>query len=291
VIEIFLDTPVKRYSSVMYVRLAFAVAAHLEPEILVVDEVLAVGDAEFQQKCLGRMGQVSKEGRTVLFVSHNIGALRTVCESGLVLDAGRAVYRGPIEEAAEAYRTRTADAAVTLNGRVFEGPLRAVSFQEVLINGRGLAGNQCVLGDKDLTIAIRGHTVEHLEDFRISIGLSWRGQRILTMHDGPEALRRGWLETIFTVPGTVLRPGEYGLTVGGRRTVDILENWIAAFDFASIEVLPRWGADYQHDDDGVVNLVGGRMRTHNGSPKAAAISGLDHENGSIGHVSGAKTPG
>lgn len=87
-VERYLDTPVKRYSSGMYVRLAFAVAAHLEPEILVVDEVLAVGDAEFQKKCLGKMGDVANEGRTVLFVSHNMGAISALCQRCLVLDRG-----------------------------------------------------------------------------------------------------------------------------------------------------------------------------------------------------------
>ena len=88
-IEKFIDTPVKRYSSGMYVRLAFAVAAHLDPEILVVDEVLAVGDAAFQKKCLGKMGDVAKEGRTVLFVSHNMGAVRTLCEKVALMRHGR----------------------------------------------------------------------------------------------------------------------------------------------------------------------------------------------------------
>src|SRR5262249_46705645 len=94
-IEKFLDTPVKRYSSGMYVRLAFAVAAHLEPEILLVDEVLAVGDAEFQKKCLGRMGEVAKLGRTVLFVSHNMAALRKLCGQALLLTKGRCGEIGP----------------------------------------------------------------------------------------------------------------------------------------------------------------------------------------------------
>jgi lipopolysaccharide transport system ATP-binding protein len=94
-IEKFLDTPVKRYSSGMYVRLAFAVAAHLEPDILVVDEVLAVGDAEFQKKCLGRMGEVAQRGRTVLFVSHNMAALRKLCGQALLLTKGRCGELGP----------------------------------------------------------------------------------------------------------------------------------------------------------------------------------------------------
>src|SRR5690606_2818648 len=87
-VEQFLDTPAKRYSSGMYVRLAFAVAAHLEPEILIVDEVLAVGDAKFQQRCLGKMQSVASSGRTVLFVSHNMGAVQTLCTRGIVLDHG-----------------------------------------------------------------------------------------------------------------------------------------------------------------------------------------------------------
>src|ERR671936_1498121 len=93
--EKFLDTPVKRYSSGMYLRLAFAVAAHLEPEILVVDEVLAVGDAEFQRKCLGKMNDVAQEGRTVLFVSHNMSAILRLTQEAIVLKKGQLIKRAP----------------------------------------------------------------------------------------------------------------------------------------------------------------------------------------------------
>lgn len=103
-IERYVDTPVKRYSSGMYVRLAFAVAAHLESEILIVDEVLAVGDAEFQKKCLGKMGDISKgEGRTVLFVSHNMAAVKNLCQSGIVLENGEAVFTGNVDESVSRY--------------------------------------------------------------------------------------------------------------------------------------------------------------------------------------------
>jgi lipopolysaccharide transport system ATP-binding protein len=102
-VEKFLDTPVKRYSSGMYVRLAFAVAAHLEPEILIVDEVLAVGDGEFQKKCLGKMHDVATGGRTVLFVSHNMHAVSTLCNRGLFLQAGSLVLAGTVKEAIDAY--------------------------------------------------------------------------------------------------------------------------------------------------------------------------------------------
>lgn len=103
-IERYLDTPVKRYSSGMYVRLAFAVAAHLESEILIVDEVLAVGDAEFQKKCLGKMGEVSRgEGRTVLFVSHNMGAVKQLCRTGVILDQGSMLIQGNINRVIKTY--------------------------------------------------------------------------------------------------------------------------------------------------------------------------------------------
>jgi lipopolysaccharide transport system ATP-binding protein len=102
-VEMFLDTPVKRYSSGMYVRLAFGVAAHLEPEILVVDEVLAVGDAEFQKKCLGKMQDVSKGGRTVLFVSHNMSAIQSLCGAAVVLEKGRMRFLGKIDAAIGEY--------------------------------------------------------------------------------------------------------------------------------------------------------------------------------------------
>ncbi|MEP6783313.1 MAG: ABC transporter ATP-binding protein [Acidobacteriota bacterium] len=109
-VDRFLDTPVKRYSSGMYVRLAFAVAAHLEPEILVVDEVLAVGDAEFQKKCLGKMREVSQGGRTVLFVSHNMAAIQTLCSRAIVLEGGRKISDSDPATSIAAYLSRASEA-------------------------------------------------------------------------------------------------------------------------------------------------------------------------------------
>lgn len=108
-IDKFVDTPVKKYSTGMKVRLAFAVAAHLEPEILLVDEVLAVGDAEFQKKCIGKMEEVSQAGRTVLFVSHNMLAVNSLCSKGIVLDKGKVIYIGDIELAIKKYMSRNMD--------------------------------------------------------------------------------------------------------------------------------------------------------------------------------------
>lgn len=132
-VERFLDTPVKRYSSGMYVRLAFAVAAHLEPEILVIDEVLAVGDAEFQKKCLGKMQDVAGQGRTVLFVSHNMGAVQALCQTGLVLSAGGMVNRAPIAEAIQSYSTLQTEQSQSTRKGPIKGPV-AITEASVHIN-------------------------------------------------------------------------------------------------------------------------------------------------------------
>ncbi len=115
-VERYIDTPVKRYSSGMYVRLAFAVAAHLESEILIVDEVLAVGDAEFQKKCLGKMGDVSKgEGRTVLFVSHDLNAVSQICDTGILLSNGLVEFKGKIRDTVATYLNADSDDVIYLN--------------------------------------------------------------------------------------------------------------------------------------------------------------------------------
>lgn len=132
-VEKFIDTPVKRYSSGMYVRLAFAVAAHLEPEILIVDEVLAVGDAEFQKKCLGKMGDVANEGRTVLFVSHNLGAISDLCKKGIIIKSGSLVFEGETNKAIENYLSEKSDngqsdLSVLPREKVWEGKHTALSI-------------------------------------------------------------------------------------------------------------------------------------------------------------------
>lgn len=118
-VEKFLDTPVKNYSSGMYVRLAFAVAAHLEPEILIVDEVLAVGDLAFQKKCLGKMNEVSRGGRTVIFVSHNMAAIENICRHGIVLQQGNLVFDGTLQDAI-AYYNKQLSVTPGSDGHIFE---------------------------------------------------------------------------------------------------------------------------------------------------------------------------
>ncbi len=130
-VEKFLDTPVKRYSSGMYVRLAFAVAAHLEPEILIVDEVLAVGDAEFQKKCLGKMEDVSKNhGRTVLFVSHNMGAIAQLCDNGIVLQNGGMLIHGKIDYCIKKYLDQRINTGNYINNDP-QKTNKSASFKEI----------------------------------------------------------------------------------------------------------------------------------------------------------------
>jgi lipopolysaccharide transport system ATP-binding protein len=150
-IERFLDTPVKRYSSGMSVRLAFAVAAHLEPEILLVDEVLAVGDAAFQRKSLGKMGEVAQEGRTVLFVSHNLGLIQALCRRGILLDQGAVVADAPITETIDVYMQSLERAATT--DLLERGDRDHRGWQQTFI--RGVEVRDAVSGYTDLVVGGR----------------------------------------------------------------------------------------------------------------------------------------
>ena len=148
-VEKFLDTPVKRYSSGMYVRLAFAVAAHLDSDILLVDEVLAVGDAEFQAKCLSRMESVSESGRTVIFVSHNLSAVQRLCRTGIFMNSGRLAVRGSISQVLEAYQGVISGASDTHGGAAgIEVPVGQARFtQWTLVSETGSLTRSCVSRD------------------------------------------------------------------------------------------------------------------------------------------------
>jgi lipopolysaccharide transport system ATP-binding protein len=149
-VERFIDTPVKHYSSGMGLKLGFAVAAHLEPEILVVDEVLAVGDAAFQKKCLGKMGDVARQGRTVLFVSHNMAAAKSLCTRGLVLDAGQVVLTGDIQQAVDHYLGANIGGIserVWLDDKTAPGDERARLRAARTLNGEGRAVEQVSLSE------------------------------------------------------------------------------------------------------------------------------------------------
>lgn len=136
-VEKFLDTPVKRYSSGMYVRLAFAVAAHLDPEILIVDEVLAVGDAQFQKKCLGKMGEISSEGRTIVFVSHNMAAVSALCSTAILLKKGEIACIGSTSECLAAYEAEILSTIGSTWKRSALLPMSSLSIDRVISNVTG----------------------------------------------------------------------------------------------------------------------------------------------------------
>ena len=189
-IEKFIDTPVKRYSSGMYLRLAFAVAAHLEPEILVVDEVLAVGDAEFQRKCLGKMSDVAQQGRTVLFVSHNMSAVLRLTEESLVIEKGKLAMRAPSGEAVDYYLSR----GYSLEGqRVWHADeilQDAYPFQPVAIRVKNPEGTvvDTVRSIQPATIELEYNILAPMTGLRVGIYLiSTRGEYIFTSFDTDDA--------------------------------------------------------------------------------------------------------
>ncbi len=171
-VEKFLDTPVKRYSSGMYVRLAFAVAAHLEPEILVVDEVLAVGDAQFQKKCLGKMGDVANEGRTVLFVSHNMAAIQQLCQKSMVLQQGKIINYGSTEEGISIYLTSVDNLQqINIADRIDRKGNRFLRFTRVVICDSD--GNELkqVLSGQDVYIRFHYRASERLYNAKVNVAL------------------------------------------------------------------------------------------------------------------------
>jgi len=213
----FLDTPVKRYSSGMYVRLAFAVAAHLEPEILVVDEVLAVGDAAFQRKCLGRMSDVAQGGRTVLFVSHNMSAILNLTEEAIVLDKGRIVFHGPTPEAVDLYLAAAAQHSGERVWQPEEIPASAAPFRPIALRAKGRI-TDTVRSTEPTTIEIEYHLDAPIQGLRVGIYLlSMRGEYVFTSFDIDdmehftrwEVRPAGRYVSRCTIPADLLNGGRY----------------------------------------------------------------------------------
>lgn len=222
-VERFLDTPVKRFSTGMYVRLAFAVAAHLEPEILVVDEVLAVGDADFQKRCLGKMQDVaSREGRTVLFVSHNMAAMESLCDSGLLLVEGRCAIhdeaRVVVQEYLRDMRRASATPLSERLDRTGSGDVRFVSLSLEGANGTIAPAFQCG-AEAVFHLVLENRTRQELRDFRISLGIdNGFGQRValldtMLVGNGSSSLAPGQNVVRVVVPRLSLMLGRYRVTL------------------------------------------------------------------------------
>ena len=217
-VEKFLDTPVKRYSSGMYVRLAFAVAAHLEPEILIIDEVLAVGDAQFQKKCLGQMGEVAKGGRTVLFVSHNMGAVKALCSRGLLLSAGHVVLDTTAAEVCARYLSAGSEAPerqVSFDAGV-EGKFR---FTEVAVLGPGDSAEERLDIDSEVKVRVRYRISVRLTGVVVGIRVHRDGILLFNSFDTDEDVERlacrepGSYETMLSLPRFLLGAGRYSLSL------------------------------------------------------------------------------
>jgi lipopolysaccharide transport system ATP-binding protein len=234
----FVDTPVKRYSSGMYVRLAFAVAAHLEPEILIVDEVLAVGDVSFQKKCLGKMEQVSREGgRTVLFVSHNMGAVSSLTQKCLYLSRGRALAYGDTRSVVQTYLGDTfARSGSWKAPAVTQHALQVESIRLLAPDGR--EDNEFEVAE-GFEVEIRHVVRKPVKDALIELWFfASDGQKIFTVGDfdthpelrGERAM--GSFTSRVRIPGDLLNHGTYYLIVnsgvGGRETYDYHE--VASFE-------------------------------------------------------------
>ncbi|WKZ67338.1 MAG: polysaccharide ABC transporter ATP-binding protein [Flavobacteriales bacterium] len=213
-VERFLDTPVKRYSSGMYVRLAFAVAAHLEPEILIVDEVLAVGDAAFQRKCLGKMESVAGEGRTVLFVSHQMDAVQRLCNKGLLLHQGRLAANGPMQEVIRHYLQRNAAAEAEFHFTAPPDGPAAHATSAVIEDGSGHPAPEVPIG-APWRVRVRFTVNRPLEGFVIALGVSTLlDLPIRTTWSKACALEPGRYEALFTSDGIHLTDGQYKLIIG-----------------------------------------------------------------------------
>ena len=254
-LEKFVDTPVKRYSSGMYMRLAFAVAAHLEPEILLVDEVLAVGDAAFQKKCLGKMGEVSEEGRTVLFVSHNMAAVEQLCSRAILLVEGHLNKSDIVSKVVESYlssydlQSIRPDKALATNS---DGSFEVVSITPIDDEGRNLSMVQCGQ-DLKLSIIIRTHIP--VPNLTVTIGINnLYDSRVSVLHSSIAgydlSLDRGAYSVTCKVPRFPLFPSSYFLDVkvlSGKQVIlwapRLVELSVETGDFYNTGKLPdlEWG--------------------------------------------------
>lgn len=257
--ERFLDLPVKRYSSGMYVRLAFAVAAHLEAEILIVDEVLAVGDAEFQNRCLGRLGQVASDGRTVLFVSHNLAAVERLCHSALLLESGRIAAHGPVEAVTRRYLADTVATARRESVRQIHHTGETIRIDAVALRVNGVAAVHARAGDScEIVIAYTClaagririppsfSLVIHLNDQKVAI--LWSEYR----QDRPALPETGTVSCL--IPRWPFRDGAVRVDVAAHVGASLQDGFTGILTFPSLDG-PFYGPGPMNDPDRSLVLV------------------------------------
>jgi lipopolysaccharide transport system ATP-binding protein len=239
-VEKFLDTPVKRYSSGMYVRLAFAVSAHLESEILIVDEVLAVGDSEFQKKCLGKMKEVTGTGRTVLFVSHNMSAIQNLCSKAIYLKQGSLVHVGNTDETISMYLRASDSQTIDIASRTDRSG--DGSFRFASISYEGLAGvkqNSLQCGKEGQIVIGYTKQKQELNNLIVSVGIDDEyGQRVLFLSNELtnqvfQQVKGDAGEVCIQVPALALKPGHYSLTLFASVNGEIAD-WVQ--DAATMDI-------------------------------------------------------
>lgn len=246
-VERFLDTPVKRYSSGMYVRLAFAVAAHLESEILIVDEVLAVGDSEFQKKCLGKMDAVSQSGRTVLFVSHNMLAVQKLCRSAILLGAGRLELSGTVDECIRRYQTTTGSTDYVSEINTSRPTITAI--RQLTLEPRI---------DHEIAIGVSWYLPTAVPGVKVGIGFNTlEGQRVFDTTPEDYGLQTPWAaglhEATIRIPAEALAARTYCVSAGIWREHNSLDHIAAAFNLTMVAAPIR---RYMHQSsyDGLVSV-------------------------------------
>lgn len=260
-IEKFLDTPVKRYSSGMYVRLAFAVAAHLEPEILLVDEVLAVGDAAFQKKCLGKMGDVARKGRTVFFVSHNMAAVRSMCPRCILLSEGRVECDGPTNTVVERYLAHhIGDIPSEVNTVNWDRPDDGLGTDLKVIQVRirtTADGAARVLADEPFVVEMDMEVTKPVEEVVYGFAVySMEGSRLFQCHNTNDSgrphprLEQGRYRVTATVDDIRLPPGRYRLDVGARCSRKGLD-WLRDLMFFDVEDVQTESSPWFKAEDGL----------------------------------------
>ena len=260
-VEKFLETPVKRYSSGMYVRLAFSVAAHIDPDILIVDEVLAVGDQKFQDRCIKTMKDVADTGRTVIFVSHNMSIVQKLCQRGIVLSNGKIEYDGNIEKAISTYLESSAFSSGVLSRGCLKGPLaKDIVINSLRINGISLDSRTVINPENDICIEVEGSSQKKISNFSFSVGVFCSGVRIMSALDTSNNidLDKGKFKSTMVIASRVLRPGLYTLGFGGEQYG--YHEWLWAPDVGNFEVLERWSKGYEARRYGIINTetVGNR---------------------------------
>ena len=254
-IEKFLNTPLKRYSSGMQLRLAFAVAAHLEPEILIIDEVLAVGDSVFQQKCIKKMIEVSESGRTILFVSHNFSAVRALCKKAIVLEEGKKIFEGDVESAISFYNS-----SERFKGKTIDlSNIKRNKYEQHIVFDKIFFSKEHFDFGEDIKFKLKLKTkridIQEFEDLDLGITINDKNRNtvihltnkfknILITHDNDENFYVFEIENI-------LKPGSYFLTLF-LRSKDVIQDWLIDL----IEINISEGNPYGYNDsNGIFGII------------------------------------